>query len=58
MSQLSRSADDFREQIERIRSGLPVQHTLSLMEEWDIPFLAFARLLGVSDRSMEPPTFR
>lgn len=58
MSQLFRSAGGFREQIERIRSGLPVQHTLSLMEEWDIPILAFARLLGVSDRSMEPPTFR
>ena len=52
MSQLFRSAGGFREQIERIRSGLPVQHALSLMEEWDIPILAFARLLGVSDRSM------
>lgn len=52
MTQRPQTQSDFREQIETVRAGLPVQHALATMEEWDIPILTFARLLGVSDRSM------
>lgn len=46
------SSDDFLELIERVRTGLPVQDALTMMQEWGIPSIAMARLLGVSDRSM------
>lgn len=52
MTELPISRGDFRDQIAQIRGGLPVQHALELMEEWGISFLMFARLLGISDRSM------
>ncbi len=52
MDQLPNSPIDFQAQIEKIRTGLPVQDALALMDDWDIPIAALARLLGVSDRSM------
>lgn len=52
MDQLPNSPIDFQTQIEKIRTGLPVQDALALMDDWDIPIAALARLLGVSDRSM------